>query len=144
MEIRIKKLHELAIVPKYQRHGDAGFDLHACLDTDVCIQPHEVLVVDTGLAFEVPASHEMQVRSRSGLAAKHSLFVLNSPGTIDSQYRGPCKVILFNLGKNPILIKHGERIAQGVINRVESANFVVSDSLSETDRGTGGLGSTGV
>lgn len=154
MEIKIKKLYDRAIVPKYQRPGDAGFDLHACLDQTpngkppaecgVCIEPNGSMVINTGLAFELEDGYEMQVRSRSGLAAKHNLFVLNSPGTIDSQYRGPCMVILFNLGRNHMIIKHGDRIAQGVINKVESASFVVADSLSETDRGAGGLGSTGV
>ncbi len=127
--------------PRYQTDGAAGMDLTA-IET-VLILPGETELVKTGLQVELPAGYEAQVRSRSGLALKESVFVLNSPGTIDSDYRGDVGVILHNAGRDPIEIKEDERIAQLVVTRVCRARMLKADQLSGTDRGAGGFGSTG-
>jgi dUTP pyrophosphatase len=130
------------IMPKYQRFGDAGFDLHSA--EEKVIEPHSTSIIDTGLVFMIPNGYEMQIRSRSGLAAKWDVFVLNSPGTIDCGYRDTVKVILRNEGNTPITIKYFDRIAQGVIKPIIEAELVEVEEVDyENDRG-GGLGSTGV
>ncbi len=134
--------------PEYATDGSSGFDLRANLgNTSFTIMPFRRGIVPTGLFFEIPQNYEIQVRSRSGLAAKNGITVLNSPGTIDSDYRGEIKVILFNSGEEPFIISHGDRIAQGVFASVIAKNFVNFDFVDsidlETDRGTGGFGSTG-
>lgn len=136
------KLQNGASVPKYQTSGAAGFDL--CATEDCTLGANEVKLVSTGLSVAVPEGYELQVRSRSGLAVKSKLVVLNSPGTVDSDYRGEVKVILANLGSTPFNVLRGDRIAQGVIAPVVKADFVVVDELSATQRGSGGFGSTGV
>lgn len=143
VSVKIKKLDERAEIPMYA-HGpgeDAGFDLRI-LD-GVRLNPGEPVACGTGLAFQVPVGFEMQIRSRSGLALK-GVIVGNSPGTVDSGYRGEVKVILLNVGRNPVEFNGGERVAQAVINRIVSANFEVQEALSESVRGEGGFGSTGV
>ncbi|MDX2307637.1 MAG: dUTP diphosphatase [Hyphomicrobium sp.] len=132
-------------LPSYQTAGAAGMDLVSALpdDAPVLIAPGMSAAVPTGLVIELPEGYEAQVRPRSGLAAKHGVTVLNSPGTIDSDYRGEIKVLLVNLGALPFLIRRGERIAQMVVAPVVQATLVPSLSLSDTDRGTGGFGSTG-
>ena len=135
---------EGAIIPEYKTKGAAGADLCALLDNPLTIPAGRSALVPTGLFFEIPEGYEVQVRPRSGLAAKNGVTVLNSPGTIDSDYRGEIKVILINLGAADFTINSGDRIAQMVIAPVTQAVFTITESLSETERGTGGFGSTGV
>lgn len=139
--VKFKKLHSEAQLPAYETAGAAGMDIRTV--EDVVLIPGEVYIVRTGLAIEVPVGLEAQVRPRSGLAAKHSVTVLNSPGTIDSDFRGEMKVILFNHGLRPFPIKAGDRIAQLVIAPVIRAEIVEAEELSDTIRGAGGFGSTG-
>ncbi len=118
-------------------------DLRANLIQDVALKPMERAIIPTGLFIELPVGYEAQIRPRSGLAAKHGITVLNTPGTIDADYRGEIKVILINLSTESFAIKNGERIAQMVIASHERANWIESDTLSESERGTGGFGHTG-
>jgi dUTP pyrophosphatase len=134
---------EGAVLPEYRSEGAAGADLRACIDGDILLAPGERSAVPTGLNIEIPRGYEGQVRPRSGLALEKGLTCLNSPGTIDSDYRGEVKVILVNLGSEPARIAHGDRIAQLVIAPVSRADFVKTDSLEDTLRGAGGFGSTG-
>lgn len=142
MQIKIKKLHPNAIIPQYQTQGSAGFDLHSIEDAHLKVG--ERILIKTGLAFEIPCGFEMQIRPRSGLALKLGISVLNSPGTIDSDYRGEIGIILINHSKEDFKISCGERIAQGVITQVFQANFLLSEDLSSTERGEGGFGSSGI
>ena len=143
MKVRIinKSSNEL---PSYQTEASAGMDLRAELDEAVQLAPLERAVIDTGLYMELPAGFEAQIRPRSGLAAKKGISVLNSPGTIDADYRGEIGVILVNISNEPVRIEHGERIAQMVISRFEQARWEEVEVLSQTERGSGGFGSTGV
>ena len=133
--------------PEYATAGSSGFDLRASLDEQLIMISGEVTVVPTGLYFEIPENFEIQVRPRSGLAAKNAVTVLNTPGTIDADYRGEIKVILINHGKSPFVINNGDRIAQAVIASVINKNIVnlneVKTISSDTERGSGGFGSTG-
>lgn len=131
-------------LPEYATSGSAGMDIHAAVEEPLTLQPGEVHMVPTGLAFAVPHGFECQVRSRSGLAAKHGVFALNSPGTIDSDYRGEVKVILANFSKAPFTIERGTRIAQLVVAKHEHVTWNEVETLEETVRGDGGFGSTGV
>jgi len=131
-----------AKLPVYKTQGAAGADI--CSNEDLVIKSGARAVVATGLFPEIPDGYELQVRSRSGLAAQNGLFVLNSPGTIDSDYRGEIKVILANLGDEDFVISKGDRIAQIILSPVLQAHFVETDELSESSRGEGGFGSTGV
>ena len=130
-------------VPAYATALSAGMDLRACLEAPVTLGPLERTLVPTGLYIALPAGFEAQVRPRSGLAAKHGITVLNTPGTIDADYRGEIKVILVNLSNTPFEIVPGERIAQMVVARHERVEWEETDSLDETERGAGGFGSTG-
>ena len=141
MKLKIKKLNEKALIPAYQTKEAAGFDLHSV--ENVTINPGERKLIGTGLAFEIQYGYEVQIRPRSGLAFKHGITVLNTPGTIDSDYRGEIKVLLINLGDKKFEIKEGERIAQAVVAPVVQAEIIEVDELNETDRGSGGFGSTG-
>jgi dUTP pyrophosphatase len=141
MQIKFKKLRPGAIVPKYATSGASGFDLAAA---ETCLLMRgDTMAIPTGLAVEIPPGFEMQIRPRSGLSLKTPLRMPNSPGTIDSDYRGEVGVILENTGPESIFICQGQRIAQGVIVAVERAEIVEADELSETERGDGGYGSTG-
>jgi dUTP pyrophosphatase len=142
MKIRIinQSNHNL---PNYATEASAGVDLRANLESSVEVGSLEKVVIPTGLFMEIPVGFEAQVRPRSGLAFKHGITVLNSPGTIDADYRGEIKVILINLSKETFVIKDGERIAQLVIASHEQADWLEVDSLDETERGSGGFGSTG-
>ena len=131
-------------LPSYQTSASAGMDLRAQLDEPIRLAPLERAVVGTGLYLELPEGYEAQIRPRSGLAAKQGITVLNSPGTIDADYRGEIGVILANVSNEPVSIQHGDRIAQMVISRHEQAEWIAVETLSETDRGSGGFGSTGV
>jgi len=130
-------------LPQYETKLSAGVDLRANLSESFTLQPMEREIVKTGLFLEIPEGYEAQVRPRSGLAIKHGITVLNSPGTIDADYRGEIGVILVNLSKAPFVIEDGDRIAQLVFAKVEQAEWEVKDELSETERGAGGFGSTG-
>jgi dUTP pyrophosphatase len=132
-------------LPAYETDGAAGMDLRAAVaeDAPITLQPGERQMVPTGLSMAIPDGFEVQVRPRSGLAAKHGLTCLNSPGTVDSDYRGELKVILINLGQEPFTVRRGERIAQMVVAPVTRATFDVVATLPETVRGAGGFGSTG-
>jgi dUTP pyrophosphatase len=141
MVLKIKKLNPDAIIPAYQSEEAAGFDLHSI--DDVVIKKGERKLISTGLAFEIEKGYEVQIRPRSGLAYKYGITVLNSPGTIDSDYRGEIKVLLINLGEKDFEIKKGDRIAQAVVAPVVQAKFVEVEELSDTKRGSGGFGSTG-
>lgn len=144
MKIAIKKLTKTAIIPQYAHPGDSGFDLHSDDCEFVTLYPRRRRLIKTGLSIAVPDGLELQIRSRSGLANKNGVFVLNSPGTVDAGYRGEIGVILFNAGDETVVIKKGDRIAQGVIAPVIHAELIEVDDLDETNRGIGGFGSTGV
>jgi len=140
--VKFKRVDKEAEVPFYQTEGAAGFDLHSV--EDKTIEAGKSALIGTGLAFEIPAGYEMQIRPRSGLALKHGITVLNSPGTIDSDYRGEIKVILINLGDKPFKIENGDRIAQAVISSFTTVqHFLEAEELSSTERATKGFGSTG-
>ncbi len=141
MKLKTKKLNKDAIIPAYQSELAAGFDLHSI--EDYVLRKGERKLIKTGLAFEIEAGYEVQIRPRSGLAYKHGITVLNSPGTIDADYRGEIMVLLINLGEEDFEIKKGERIAQAVIAPVVQAEFEEVEELSVTKRGKGGFGSTG-
>lgn len=130
-------------LPRYQTHGASGMDMHAALPAPVTIAPGERILVPTGLAFSIPSKFEAQIRPRSGLAATHGITVLNSPGTIDSDYRGEVKILLINLGQAAVTIAPLDRIAQMVIAPVAQAGLFLVDLLDLTQRGAGGYGSTG-
>ena len=131
-------------IPFYATKGAAGADISASVEESVTIAPGEIKIIPTGLFFEIPAGYEMQVRPRSGLAAKHGITVLNAPGTIDCDYRGEVCVILINHSKAPFVVEDGMRVAQIVIAKVEQVEFTSGEELSATVRGSGGFGHTGV
>ena len=139
---RLPHAHGLPL-PAYQTSEAAGFDLVAAVSEPLALAPGERTLVPTGLTMALPSGHEGQVRPRSGLAAKHGITVLNTPGTVDADYRGEVKVILINLGTEPFVIERGMRIAQMVIAPVVQVEFAEVDTLSDTTRGAGGFGSTG-
>ena len=131
-------------LPSYETIASAGMDLRANLTEPIVLKPLERAIVKTGLFIELPIGYEAQVRPRSGLAAKKGITVLNSPGTVDADYRGEIGVILVNLSNENFIVKNGERIAQLIIAKHERAEWIAVDILSETSRGEGGFGSTGV
>lgn len=144
MQVKIKCTAEPgAILPVYKTEGAAGADICAYLQEKIILKKGEHALIPTGLKFEIPLGYEIQVRPRSGLAAKNGVTVLNTPGTIDSDYRGEVKVILINLGNEDFTICNGDRIAQIIAAPVTQALFEITDALSETSRGEGGFGSTG-
>jgi dUTP pyrophosphatase len=141
--LQIKKLHPQVQLPKYQTKGSAGLDLQANISQPMVIKAGEIVLVPTGLAIALQEGYEAQVRPRSGLALKNGITVLNSPGTIDSDYRGEISVILINHSKQDFIITNGLRIAQLVIAQYAFAKIIEVDYLSTTQRGEGGFGSTG-
>ena len=143
VKILIKKTNKEVTTPKYKTDGSSGVDLSAFLDKEVIIKPNSSELIPTGLQVAIPEEFEIQIRPRSGLAAKESIGVLNSPGTIDSDYRGELKIILFNHGKEDFIINNGDRIAQMVLVPILKMEFEEVDSLPNTVRGQGGFGSTG-
>lgn len=142
MNVRIvnKSKHQL---PKYETSASAGMDLRANIENPIELLPLERTLIPTGLFMELPVGYEAQVRPRSGLAAKHGITVLNTPGTIDADYRGEIKVILVNLSNSPFIVSDGERIAQMIISSHVQAQWEEVEILSETERGAGGFGHTG-
>ena len=143
VKILIKKINRKVITPKYKTDGSSGVDLSAFLDKEVVIKPNSSDLIPTGLQVAIPEEFEIQIRPRSGLAAKESIGVLNSPGTIDSDYRGELKIILFNHSNKDFIINNGDRIAQMVLVPILKMEFEEVDSLPDTVRGQGGFGSTG-
>lgn len=131
-------------IPHYQTEHSAGVDLYAAVESEAVIDAGTWKLVPTGIAIAIPEGYEGQVRPRSGLALKHGIGMLNAPGTIDADYRGEIGIILFNFSGKPFTIRHGDRIAQLVFAKLEKAKFVEVDALSETARGAGGFGHTGV
>ncbi len=143
IKVLIKKLKKNVKIPKYETLGSSGMDLSANIDSTLIIKPGGKCLIPTGLALSIPKNYEVQIRPRSGLAAKNSITVLNTPGTIDSDYRGEIKVILINLGKKDFQVENGLRIAQMVLSPVSKAELLETDSLDNTMRDKGGFGSTG-
>lgn len=131
-------------LPGYETSGSAGMDVCAALEREIAIQPGEIVLVPTGLAMAIPSGFEIQVRPRSGLAVKHGVTIVNSPGTIDSDYRGEVKIGLINLGRESFTIRRGDRVAQLVLAPVVTARWQLSETLDTTPRGAGGFGHTGV
>ncbi len=146
LEIEITRLSGIddLPLPKRMSEGASGADLYAALDKTVTIEPGAFALIPTGIAIAVPRGHEAQVRSRSGLAARNGVFVLNSPGTIDADYRGEIGVILANLGAEPFAVERGDRIAQIVVSRISEVEWVEKKELGRTGRQHGGFGHTGV
>ena len=144
IKILIKRLNKKAKIPKFETSGSSGMDLSACIEDPIEIKPGNKALIPTGLAIAVPKGYEAQIRPRSGLAIKKGISVLNTPGTIDSDYRGELKVILINLGNERFTVENDSRIAQMVICPVVNIQFEEVKELSETTRGQGGFGSTGV
>ena len=147
MKIKITKLYEGfedLPLPKYATAGSAGMDIFAAVNETVEISPGGVVLVPTSLSISLEPGYECQVRSRSGLAIKHGIFALNSPGTIDSDYRGEIKIILANFGKEPFIINRGDRIAQLIVAKYEKIDWEPVDTLPDSERGEGGFGSTGI
>jgi dUTP pyrophosphatase len=142
MKVKIKS--DSGILPFYETEGSAGMDLKAYIDEPVTIKPGQRMLVPTGLYIELPAGYEAQIRARSGLAIKKGIGLVNGIGTIDSDYRGEIKVILINWGDEDFVIENGDRIAQMVIARYERIEWEKAEELSETERGSGGFGHTGV
>ena len=143
IKILFKKLSNSVSIPKYETSGSSGMDIAAHIENNVTINPGEKVLIPTGFSIAVPRGHEVQIRPRSGLAIKKNITVLNTPGTIDADYRGEIKVILINLGKEKFIIENGERIAQMVVCPVVQVNLEEVKELSCTERGSGGFGSTG-
>ena len=143
VKLLIKKLNEEVIIPEYKTKGSSGMDLMANINSDIYIKPGEKAIIPTGIAVSIPVGYEIQIRPRSGLAAKKNISILNTPGTIDADYRGEIKIILINFGKQEFKINPNDRIAQMVLCPVIKAELEVVDELQDTKRGEGGFGSTG-
>lgn len=142
MRIKVKTLS--GYLPQYETEGSSGMDIRACLDEPVQIAPGARALIGTGLFMEIPPGYEVQIRARSGLAVKHGIGLVNGIGTIDSDYRGEIKIPLINWGEEPFSVNHGDRIAQMVVARYERVELEAVSRLTETDRGTGGFGHTGI
>ena len=143
-EILIKRFSKDINLPKYETEGSSGMDLAAHIENSILIEPGNTVMVPTGIAVSIPKNFEIQIRPRSGLAARNKISVLNTPGTIDADYRGEIKVILINLSKETFVVENGARIAQMVVCPVIKAKLKEVDSLDNTSRGSGGFGSTGM
>ena len=143
IRVLVKKLNIKAELPKYKTEGSSGMDLMALIENPIIIKPQNSAIVPTGLSIAIPKDVEVQIRPRSGLAAKSNISVLNTPGTIDSDYRGEIKIILFNHGKEEFIINNNDRIAQMILMPVLKAEFEEVEELPKTLRGSGGFGSTG-
>ena len=143
VKVLIKKLNSKVQLPKYKTDGSSGMDLMAFIENSINIKPQQSALIPTGISIAIPEDTEVQIRPRSGLAAKSSISVLNTPGTIDSDYRGEIKIILFNHGKEEFVINNNDRIAQMILMPVIKAEFEEVEDLPNTLRGSGGFGSTG-
>ena len=142
-EVLIKRLSKNVEIPKYETNGSSGMDLSANIHTDIKIEPGKISIIPTGISLSIPKNFEIQIRPRSGLAAKNKISVLNTPGTIDSDYRGELKIILFNHSSENFTINNNDRVAQMVLTPVVKMEIEEKDKLPETIRGKGGFGSTG-
>ena len=143
-KVKVKIVREAGVeLPKYETEGSAGLDVRASIKEPIEIKSLERVLIPTGIRIAVPAGYEVQVRPRSGLALKHGITLLNTPGTVDSDYRGELKIIVANLSKETYIVNPEERIAQLILNKVEQMEWAVVDSLDETERGIGGFGHTG-
>ena len=142
-KVKVKIVTKTGDVPKYETAGSAGMDLKADLKTSVTLNPMERQLIPTGLFIELPIGYEAQVRARSGLSIKYGITLINAIGTVDSDYRGELKVPLVNLGNEPFVIKHGERIAQLVVTKHDIVQWEIVERLEDTDRGSGGVRHTG-
>ena len=142
-KVKVKIVTKTGDVPKYETARSAGMDLKADLKTSVTLNPMERQLIPTGLFIELPIGYEAQVRARSGLSIKYGITLINAIGTVDSDYRGELKVPLVNLGNEPFVIKHGERIAQLVVTKHDIVQWEIVERLEDTDRGSGGFGHTG-
>lgn len=144
MKVEIKLISQLAKLPEKMSDASSGYDLYTANSESISLKPGTIKMVPTGIAISLPSGYEAQIRPRSGLAIRHGIGILNSPGTIDADYRGEIKVILFNFGDKEFVIEPGMRIAQMVISQYENVEFLEVDELDETVRGSGGFGHTGV
>lgn len=144
VDVKILKLAEDVKLPVYKHDSDAGADVCAHISSPIILKRGEFKIIPTGIKYEMSEGYEIQVRPRSGLAAKNGVTVLNTPGTLDSSFRGEVGVILINLGNEEFVINNGDRIAQLVLSPVTHANYIEASEVSETERGEGGFGSTGV
>ena len=143
IKVLVKKLNSKVQLPKYKTSGSSGMDLMALIEKPIKIKPQESVLIPTGITIAIPEDIEVQIRPRSGLAAKSNISVLNTPGTIDSDYRGEIKIILFNHGKEEFMVNNNDRIAQMVLMPILKAEFEEVEYLPKTLRGSGGFGSTG-
>ena len=143
VKVLIKKLNSKVQLPKYKTDGSSGMDLMAFTESPINIRPQESVLIPTGITIAIPEDTEIQIRPRSGLAAKSNISVLNTPGTIDSDYRGEIKIILFNHGKEEFIINNNDRVAQMILMPIIKAEFEEVEELPKTIRGSGGFGSTG-
>ena len=143
VKVLFKRLNQKAKLPSYKTSGSSGMDLMACVDEPITIKPNESMLIPTGISIAIPEDTEVQIRPRSGLAAKSSISVLNTPGTIDSDYRGELKIILFNHGKDEFTVNDEDRVAQMVLMPILKVEIEETNELPETIRGSGGFGSTG-
>ena len=143
IKVLIKKLNQKATIPSYKTSGSSGLDLTALIESEIIIPSKKSALISTGLSIAIPEDTEVQIRPRSGLAAKSNITVLNTPGTIDSDYRGELKIILFNHGDKEFVVNNGDRIAQMVLMPILKIEFEEVDNLPKTIRGSGGFGSTG-
>ena len=146
LPIKVKSLenHKGLPLPDYESEGSSGMDIRACVEEPVSLNPGEIRLIPTGLALSVPPGYEAQIRPRSGLSLKHGIGIVNSPGTIDSDYRGEVSIILINWGNDPFTVRRGDRIAQMVISKVYRAEVKKVEDLDETPRGVGGFGHSGI
>ncbi len=147
LKIRINRISETTNdvpLPTYATNGSAGMDIYAAVEQDLIVPEGVTLLVPTGFSMEIPVGYEAQIRPRSGLALKHNIGLMNAPGTIDSDYRGEVKIVFTNYGKNNFVVQRGDRIAQMVIAKYERVEWIETEQLSETERGAGGFGHTGI
>jgi dUTP pyrophosphatase len=145
IKVRITRLNNNDLpLPEYATDGSAGMDIYACVEDKIIIKPGEIAVIPTGIAIELPDGYEAQIRPRSGLALKYGITLLNTPGTIDPDYRGEIKIIVINLGRDDFTVNRGDRIAQMVISRFSRVEWEETDELENTERGEGGFGHTGI
>ena len=144
VKVKPLKTHKGLPLPEYESEGSSGLDIRACVEDLVSLNPNEIKLIPTGLAISIPPGYEAQIRPRSGLSLKHGIGIVNSPGTIDSDYRGEVGIILINWGSEPFVVRRGDRIAQMVISKIYRADILETEHLDATPRGEGGFGHSGI
>ena len=144
VKVKPLKTHKGLPLPEYESEGSSGLDIRACVEDLVSLNPNEIKLIPTGLAISIPPGYEAQIRPRSGLSLKHGIGIVNSPGTIDSDYRGEVGIILINWGSEPFAVRRGDRIAQMVISKIYRADILETEYLDATPRGEGGFGHSGI